>query len=476
MAKANEILEFYFNSANFKVNIDNILAPLSNIINSRVGRLKTITQAAGESQFTFKGGNTIPLVFRRFKALFKSDKSEINKFEIRELRTLTYAIYYSENKVPSIFSIAEELEYLLQILEQKWRDLYLLGLAEGFLRNWEAENTKQSKLLSEFITKKLREYNGSKTVLSALKRNVRFFDSQNGDLLLGNELAIMNCPIKEAPKFLSLPEKWFTYHYFSRVILAYYEKRKNNLRGYLDELNEALIANNYSVTNKRLISRMIIQCNSQNHLDLQDKVKVMAFRILKDPAMSGNWAPFERATESEITELKQARIILNEWITRQFISVFFEKCINDPRRKRFWLKVTEQISSFKVFGSRDIYHQLKLDKRITEFVDYRFQITTGSKQVAAFFMHVRNYKLIEFSDPGFAFYAYKSSNPKSPSMDSMYNSVESFRNGNLPMLVYRSGYELHGFSDEGRLSHSDGDLTWEEVFSKWLKKTVGIDV
>ena len=90
---------------------------------------------------------------------------------------------------------------------------------------------------------------------------------------------------------------------------------------------------------------------------------------------------------------------------------------------------------------------------------------------------IGNYTLIEFSDPGYAFYAYKNSNPYTPSLDAKnINSVDDFRNGNMPMLVYRSGYHLHSFSNEGRLTHSDGALNWEDVFSRWILRKTGINV
>jgi hypothetical protein len=85
--------------------------------------------------------------------------------------------------------------------------------------------------------------------------------------------------------------------------------------------------------------------------------------------------------------------------------------------------------------------------------------------------------MIEFSNPGYAFYAYKSNSSSAPSFDPKYvSSVDDFRDGNMPRLVLRSGNHLHSYSNEGRLEHRDGDMTWEEVFLEWIKNKARINV
>lgn len=84
--------------------------------------------------------------------------------------------------------------------------------------------------------------------------------------------------------------------------------------------------------------------------------------------------------------------------------------------------------------------------------------------------------LIEFSDEGYAFYGYKLNGNYKPNLNYKLNSVDELRNGILPMLVYRSGYSINETNQEGRLSHNDGDLRWEQVFEYWLKNTARIDV
>ncbi len=473
MQTINEILNFNFSPVLMKqAAVDAFPARMIQLCEIRIDKLEKISQDIGESSFKFTGENSIPQVFRKFK----SGNFYSNPFEGRELRTLTYSLSYSIPGVSSICSNFNELDRVFTILESHWRDSYLIGLIDCYLKNWEPDYPVSMQKLGIFICKKLKSYEGGRTVLTSLKSNIKFFDNKKGNSELGYTLALMNKPIKKATKELALPDSWFSYSYFSKAILAYYEKRRKDISDFIEDLNEALKEHNYSITNKRVISKLILQANSSSFNSLQDRVKNMALELIGDPAIMSKWMPFEGSIESEKAEMRQAREILNEWITSQFIDVFFETCINDPRRKRFWMKLSKHITAFKIHGPSNIKRQLKQDQRIAGFVDSRFYETHGNKQVSAFFMHVKDYKFIEFSDPGYAFYAYKQSNIDAPSMDKTYNNVGFFINSDLPMLVYRKGWSVQDSSDEGRLSHSDGVATWEDILSFWMKEKVGIDV
>jgi hypothetical protein len=115
-----------------------------------------------------------------------------------------------------------------------------------------------------------------------------------------------------------------------------------------------------------------------------------------------------------------------------------------------------------------------MDERIKDYVDARYHKAESNNEVAAFAMTISGYRLIEFSDPGYAFYAYKSSNLSAQMRYNRERTVEALRDGTMPYLVYRKGYEFIKTMDEGRLSHLDGDRMWEAVFAHWLRKYVGI--
>jgi hypothetical protein len=157
--------------------------------------------------------------------------------------------------------------------------------------------------------------------------------------------------------------------------------------------------------------------------------------------------------------------------------VFFEICINDERRKKFWLRYSKKITAFKVFGPAHIGRRLRSDERISAYVNARFFKVGSSVDVSAFMFQMANHKMIEFSDPGYAFYAYLNTNRDAPSFNpSKVSNVDSLRNSNMPMLLYRNGYYMHKFAYEGRLGHKDGDMVWEQVFAHWLNKIAGVYV
>jgi hypothetical protein len=484
MPTANEILNFYFSPTAMQQAAKNsIPASIKRLHEVRINKLKKITDEVGESSFKFTGETMIPNVFRKFKNIIKTGGLLLENFERRELRTLIYSLSYSEQNNPQIFSKPNELDLVFETLEKGWRDSYLIGLIDCYLKNWETSHTASAEKLGNFIFKKMRSYDGNRAVLKSLKTNMKFFDQQNGDIVLGSELALKNKQIREATKYLSLPENWFTYPYFSKVILAYYVKRKNDIEQFIDDLNDALHEHNNSTSNKRLVSKLIIQANANEFAVLQDKVKSIAFKLVGDPGHSSIWAAFVNASENEKEDLKKARDILNEWITRQFIHVFFEKCINDPRRKKFWLNYVEKIEFFKVFGPAQTKNILNSDKRISEYVGGRFHVVDSRRDVSAIMFRIGDYKLIEFSDAGYAFYAYKNSNSSAPSFEEKYvYSVESFRNGYLPMLVKRRFENIEEDYPEGRLLHKDGNyeygstLKWEIVLKWWLNKYLSINV
>lgn len=480
MNEVSDILQFRFSKTSFEEKGINIIpSHVVNLCQYRISTLNAITEKIGNSMLDEKPTKGIREVYLKFLRICQSDHDFIGKFDKRELKTLTYALTYKEYQEKTIYENPEYLKYCLSLLNDNWRDSFISGLLDCYLSNWGISNKESFNVFSEFLTRKISDYRGTRSLFKSLKTNAKFFDKNKGDLDLGATLAISKKQISEATKFLSLPDHWITYPYFAGVINAFCEKSKNNLENVLEDIALTLEAHSYSVkatrTNKLVVSKIICQSETASEI-LQNKVKDIALKLVGDPTQTSMWRLHETASLNEITTVNKARGILNEWVTRQFISVFFEKCINDYRRKHFWLQYSKKISQFKVFGPSHIKKLLKSDERISEYVDGRFKSVYSSKDVSAFMFLIGDYRLIEFSDPGYAFYAYKSSNTKAPSFDDKHvSSADDFRDGRMPMLVYRSGYHLHSFSEEGRLSHNDGDMKWEDVFSTWLHKIAGIN-
>lgn len=462
---AQELLKFEFSPALLKQSGQRVIPlTLSALNDRRIDQLHRIAEKVGERSFIFTGNNLIPIVFRKFKSFIKTNDGI---FDRSELRTLTYSITYSEHNLNSIFSTENELNAAINLLNFHWRDSFLVGLIDCFLRNWDTPFHKSLLILEKFILDKLDFYNGSRKILIAFKENKRFFNTKNGDLVLGDTLARLNKSILDATKVLSVPNSWFIYPYFSKTIVTYFERNKNNFGNILDILNEVLLQHNNSITNKRLISKIIIQLEKSQDSELKDKIKRIAFQRIGDSGNITYWTVFENATEDEKSNLIKARNILNLWITQQFINVFFNVCINDERRKIFWLKLSSKISAFKVYGPMHTKRILKRDPRVSEYVDARFETVDSNRDVSAFILIIGKYMLIEFSNEGYAFYAYKINSPNGPNLKSRLNSIEDLRNREMPMLIQSEIY-----NEEGRLTHRDGNERWEIKFKSWMNLKV----
>jgi hypothetical protein len=467
--KIYDILNFYFSPTDFHNRSKSVIpVTLNNQLDLRIGELQKIKDEIGEMSFQFDNEKLIPGVFRKFKKCLNSISINLDR---RELSTLTYSLTYSERNLQTIFSNENELIIALEAMENNWRDSFLSGLIDCLLSNWETKHQKSLEQLEHFIAKKLDNYTGNRSTLNSFKSNKRYFNTKNGDLILGDTIAKLDRPIQEATKILGVPESWFSYSYFSRVIVTYYERNKANILNEINNLNEVLLKNNSSITSKRLVSKMIIQANKPAFATLQDRLKKIAFTQIGDPSNISNWSAFENATESEKREIIQGRNILNEWITQQFINVFFNVCINDERRKKFWLRFASKISSFKVYGPQHTKAILKRDEKIAEYVDARFESVSSRRDVSAFILYIGDYMLIEFSNEGYAFYAYKINSSYRPSLNYQLNSVDDLRNGSMPMAVHSDNYYDY-FNDEGRLTHRDGNQIWETRFNSWMNKKV----
>ncbi|MCU0469893.1 MAG: EH signature domain-containing protein [Arcicella sp.] len=442
----------------------------------RIDKLQKITEEVGANSFSFSGNNLIPQVFIKFK---RSINSSDTSFERRELRTLTYSLNYSEQNLTTIFSNENELNNALTLLESNWRDSFLVGLIDCFLKNWETKYQKSLEQLEHFISQKLDSYTGNRSALASFKNNKRFFNTKNGDLILGDTIAKLNKPIQEATKILGVPESWFDYPYFSKVIVTYYERNKNKISEEIDNLNEVLLKHNNSTTNKRLISKIIIQATELTFLIIKDKAKKIALSHLKDPQNISEslWQSIGDISDTENIALIKAKNILLQWMAEEFIDFFFKECINDSRRRIFWMKYSKRITQFKIVGSSAIKQMLLANQQINKLVEPRFASTNSQRDRNSALMFIINeYLFVEFSDQG-AFYAYKLSNKFAPSIESKYFfQISDLKIPSMNWLVYRSGYYIQQTNQEGKLGHNDGDLSWEEVATYWLNNIAGINV
>lgn len=474
MDNSKRILNFNFTDVNFIYHSKNVFNQyMNNALEININKLKEI--GYGDELMDLEI-NTQRITVLKFKKFATSNNTKENAFSNRELRTLCYSLSYSESSIESILSNDNELNIFLNLVDIAWKESFLKGLMYTYFVHFnDSHNTLLN--LEKYIVDKIENYDGGNSFFIFFKKNKKYLYLKNGDITLGYELAIKNIKINEITFAINRPKSWISYSYFSGVIFGFYERNKIDITSFIDDLFIILKDHDSITTYKKIISKLIIQANESKYAEIQELVKLKSLEIVGDPSINTFWLPFENATDSEKNDLKNAQIILNEWLTKDFISIFFQECINDPRRKRFWLKYASKISSFKVYGPEQIKFLLKRNNTIGKFVDSRYSTTKSNKNISAFVFVMGDYKLIEFSDQGYAFIASKIDNAIPVFSTEKIQTVDDLRTKNYnSSLVNREGSLFYNLKDSGRLSHRDGDLSWEQTFAYWIKNKTNIDV
>ncbi len=479
MVSAKELLHFNLDIDQIRLPRNpGILRGLPVMLNKHTTRLERIKEDMTEKEFQSSGTLSLAQIAIKFIEAYKENVVSDTFQQRRELRALSYCLTLPVPGYTPIFKSEDEIQALLNVLDNDWRYSYFPGLFDTVLKEWNSDHRNSLMKIRSFVVEKLQQYDGRRSTIIGFKENIRFFEHDIGALKLGIEMAAGKEPFTKVTTFSSVPESRISYYYFAYALFAYYERVKKNLPEHLDDMLAFLNIHGKHETSLIFVSKLIIQCEEQQLSELQPRIKNVALQIIRDPEQNESWRIVYRiATEKDQKDIARARAILNEWLTKEFISLFFEKCINDRRRKQFWLKYASHVSKFKIVGSKDTRRILSDDKRLKKFIDARFcNVQSGGGLNAALILVVGNNVLIEFSDSG-AFYAYQLQHPMAKVLE--WNSLHSFseiKDTSLDRLAYREGYHIYKTNPQGSLYHTDGHLSWEDVFKHWLKKYTGIDV
>ncbi|MEG1585813.1 MAG: EH signature domain-containing protein [Bacteroidales bacterium] len=412
----------------------------------------------------------IRIAFLKFKAAYRNGDLEESLSDRTLMRRLSYCPAFYYDGYPLIIEDEGETQALLTHLDKNWKDSYIIGLFSSMIQSWECENRNAFNYLRTFILQKISEYKGNRHSILRLQQHLRFYEKDSGAFELGQELFSNGIGPLLAPEYLGLPRRWLEYEYFSQILSVYFEKGEENRETRYHQIFRILEIHPSKTTAKRILSKMILELHQDPDDSLREEVKRLAFSRIGDPAFEAFWMPPTTFTEQEKAETEEARIILNGWITAQFISVFFEVCITDERRKAFWLDYSKTITHFRVIGTSGMLQVLRQDHRVANFLETRFQVLGGrSASKSAIMMRMNKYTLIEFSDTGFAFYAYRHDNPHCPSLNAVYTGLEELRDASMPIISISDGILLDETTDEGRLRHAN---QWEAPFRQFLEKHV----
>ena len=281
-------------------------------------------------------------------------------------------------------------------------------------------------------------------------------------------LVSQNKDVREAPLVLGSKPSAFSQSYFSDVIVKYCDRKSVNL----DILEEIFDTHNVARTKKLVFAELVKRADANGDPLAQTQLSKFINRQLGDVTLASTWAPFAGATYEEAQKLKRAMQLVNLWFTRRIIETFFEVCVQDRDRKKFWLDYVPYVSGFKIVGSTMTKRTLQNDQRVSTMFQRHFIETNSTySQTAALVLSIKNYVLVEFSDTG-SLYAYKQGNQMVQFLRKgtrYMTSTNDLKDTSMEILVEKTTWGYTYYNEEGRLTHRG---YWQDRLKQWMQMKV----
>lgn len=297
------------------------------------------------------------------------------------------------------------LTNVLQSINKNWSNSFFSGLIYTVFQFWEPVSSKFCKI-RDLLKDKLLKYNGNIPRYKFLHDNISYIDD-NGPTTLGVMLKAKNESIWACTNILDVPEQSINYQYFSDVIFSYYKYKFTKYVNY-DDLRKELNRHNMSLTDKSVIPLFIVKSEDAPTLQ-KEKLEDLAKSRIGNCENNAIWS-LPTTVDSERQErIKQAQNLMRLWTNEKCINTYFEICVDDVERKRFWIKHINEIERIRIAGSRVTKQLMDLDPRLAQLLDGHFILSTinTKKMTSAIVMKIRNKVYVEFSEKGNALYVYQ---------------------------------------------------------------------
>ena len=416
------------------------------------------------------GPSPDPMLLKDIYVLFKKNKHKdhaelVTLFSKRDARLLVWALDYhvERDEAPIVFT--DDIKPALKVISDRWRDSFIISLWHTLLKNWDTflVHKKERKIFIEFLVKKCKEYKGSRKDILNFSSNLSLIVDRDSPSKYAKQLIDNNIHINKAHELINQKVNILFYEYFSNVVLKYVSHlNHNNIEDEtLNEIYDFLEYQNSFKTKLLVCSRII---NSTKFSLYKNDIKTHTIDLIGDPIRTDLWTHNNLTIEQE-DSVERARMKLNAMLNQEFIKVFFEKLVQDKRRKKYWLKFIDKIEDIKFIGNRSNYRYLKNIENISKFVDSRYKTTGGNQSTCALVIYSQNFVFVEFTDTG-ALYIYKQNNFK-VNLNAV-SSMSDLKTWPTSLMACRNSD--HGYimlSEEGRIIHQ-GD--WEIRFDAWMKK------
>ncbi len=389
-----------------------------------------------------------------------ADTSSDN-WSIRELRIVSYYLMKLRDN-------AMNYQYALDLLDRNWKNMFFNGLVFYLMNSWHNIEPEYREKTSRLLVKKLREYTDNNRRYILWKNHANLFES-SGPMRMATMVIARKMNIKDAPTLLGFKASSIKQSYYSDVVIKYVSN--NNITN-RDEIEQILELNKLDRT-KKLIFAYLVEAENQNGDGLR-RAQLCRFASIQlgDVTLAASWAPFTGAADDDVQKLKHAMQLVNMWFTQQIIESFFEICVQDKERKKFWLNYVKDISGFKIIGSTAVKRLLQSNSKIGSMLFRHFKETNSvSSQTSALALFIRNKMIVEFSDTG-ALYVYNQNHPMVKLVTNPRNGITSTSDLKIPsmnMLIESDQWGRHYFSEEGRMTHQG---YWSQRLSNWMNQIV----
>ncbi len=386
----------------------------------------------------------------------------------RQIRRLAWSLHYREDDLPAIVC-SDFLPLALQLITDQWRYGMTLGLFDTLLRHWDHPN---AGLLRTFLADKLQHYTRKSPSILPIKENERFYTEESGTDLLAIHLIHNQQRLSTVWQSLHLPDHMHGYAYFAETGIAFTQRVLPALQfeQYIPDILAFLYLHQRRDTTKQCLSKVILRIQGSDNLELHKQVKSATFDLIGDPNNDVYWKPWKKANQQEKEALKKAQRIAREWLTEEFIALFFAQLAMDKEREDFWISYAPHVSWFRIFGHPALKDHFLHEKHLRPFWETRFGFLLGTeKEESALVMVIKNHAFIEFSNSAEPFYAYKLSNPLCPDLSRNTLSVQDLRPyRDMPLLMNREGNVVRS---EGKFLRHTG---WQKFLTWWLQQYLGI--
>ncbi|MBO5466936.1 MAG: hypothetical protein J6A02_05775 [Prevotella sp.] len=435
---------------------------IEKVINRNTSKLKEIEERMLIDKGIDISQQSIEEIINKVQKYSLQKDYSLDNWNNRELRIISYYMMKLRNN-------SEDYYFALKLLDKGWRNIFFNGLVFYLMSSWNSIEAEYREETSQLIINKLQEYSGNNKRYKLFKNNANLFE-KNGPIRLAALLMSRDIKLIDAPTILGFKNSSFKQSYYSDVIIRYIENKK--IRN-LEFIEEVFDNHNLDRTKKLVFVNLVERENI-----IGDELRRSIFckfinRILGDVTLATTWAPFAGATEEDAKKLKRAKKLVYMWFAQQVIEVFFEVCVQDKDRKKFWLKYVNNLSGFKIVGSTATKRVLQNDSRISGmFLKHFIETNQYSSLTSALILFIKNKMIVEFSDTG-ALYVYNQTHDKVKLITTKrkfgINSIKDLKIPSMDLLIESDYWNGLYYNEQGRMTHQ-GD--WQSRLSNWMNKIV----